>query len=156
MLFRSLHAWHVPLRMGWKPKSLYAELQNIVTTRPGADGKPEACDTWDNATLNTWVDYKGYTFPMQVNTKRIDPGQKNTWELEVKGMDGSIKFSTKNPKEIKYFQMNKLPGTGEEQVWISADAGSQSVWPTVTGPIFESGFSDSILDRKSTRLNSSH
>ena len=140
-----LHAWHVPLRMGWKPTSVYAELQNIVTTRPGADGKPEACDTWDNATLHTKVKLNDYEFPMTVNTKRIDPGQKNTWELHIKGMDGSVSFTTKNPKEIKFFQNNKLPGTGDEQTWVSADTGAQSVWPTVTGPIFEFGFSDSIL-----------
>jgi hypothetical protein len=38
-----------------------------------------------------------------------------------------------------------LPGGGREQVWSSLDAGSQSVWPTVTGSNFESGFSDAIL-----------
>jgi hypothetical protein len=38
-----------------------------------------------------------------------------------------------------------VPGGGREQVWSSLDAGSQSVWPTVTGANFESGFSDAIL-----------
>ena len=41
--------------------------------------------------------------------------------------------------------MVDVPGGSREQVWSSFDAGSQSVWPTVTGPNFESGFSDAIL-----------
>jgi len=43
-----------------------------------------------------------------------------------------------------------VPGGGREQVWSSVDAGSQSVWPTVTGQNFESGFSDAILQMLAT------
>jgi hypothetical protein len=77
--------------------------------------------------------------------KRIDPGEKNTWEFEALGMDGGVRFSTKNPKRVEVFSVVDVPATGREQVWSSLDAGSQSVWPTVTGPNFESGFSDAIL-----------
>ena len=38
-----------------------------------------------------------------------------------------------------------VPGGAREQTWAGVDVGSQSVWPTVTGPNFESGFSDAIL-----------
>jgi hypothetical protein len=38
-----------------------------------------------------------------------------------------------------------VPGIGVEQSWQQLDVGSQSMWPTVTGGIFESGFSDAIL-----------
>jgi hypothetical protein len=38
-----------------------------------------------------------------------------------------------------------VAGIGTEQTWQQIHAGSQAVWPTVTGPNFESGFSDSIL-----------
>ena len=43
------------------------------------------------------------------------------------------------------FTVSDIPGIGREQAWQSIDSGSQSVWPTVTGPNFEFGFSDSIL-----------
>ena len=35
------------------------------------------------------------------------------------------------------------PGT--EQVWHTVDLGYESAYPTITGPIFELGFTDSIL-----------
>jgi len=46
---------------------------------------------------------------------------------------------------VEVFTIASMPGGGKEQVWQQIDAGSQSVWPTVTGAIFEFGFSDSIL-----------
>ena len=51
----------------------------------------------------------------------------------------------RNPKSVEVFTVADVPGGGREQVWQQIDAGSQSVWPTVTGPNFEFGFSDSIL-----------
>jgi predicted dehydrogenase len=139
-----LHTWHVPLRFGWVPERVYGVLQNIVTERPGADGALEACDTWDNAVIHGWSDGAD-PFPMIIETKRIDPGQKNTWEFEAIGMNGGVRFSTKNPKLVEIFTVGDVPGGSREQIWQQVDAGSQSVWPTVTGPIFEAGFSDSIL-----------
>ena len=134
-----LHALHVPLRLGWHPERLYGVLQNIVTRRPGADGSLEDCDTWDNASLYAWSRHDDIEFPLTIEMKRIDPGQKNTWELEAIGMDGGVRFSTRNPKAVQVFDRTAVPGMGTEQVWQT------SVWPTVTGGIFESGFSDSIL-----------
>ena len=32
-----MHTLHVPFHMGWKPASVYADLQKVVKTRP--DGK---------------------------------------------------------------------------------------------------------------------
>lgn len=141
-----MHTWHVPLRLGWRPERLYGVLQDVVTERPGPDGATVPCDTWDNAVVHSWVQQPGGAdFPLTTETKRIDPGQKNTWELEAIGMDGSVRFSTKNPKSVQVFGIVDVPGTGREQVWHQVDAGSQSCWPTVTGPNFESGFSDAIL-----------
>jgi hypothetical protein len=77
--------------------------------------------------------------------KRIAPGEKNTWEFEALGLDGGVRFSTKNPKQVEVFSVVDVPGGDREQVWSSLDTGSQSVWPTVTGPNFESGFSDTML-----------
>ncbi|UFU06803.1 Gfo/Idh/MocA family protein [Ruania halotolerans] len=140
-----LHAWHVPLRLGWAPRTIYADLENIVTERPGPDGTLVPCDTWDNAVLHCRVDSADSSFPMTVETKRIEPGEKNTWLLEVVGMDGGVRFSTKNPKRVELFAKVAIDGGGSEQSWQQIDAGSQSAWPTVTGGIFEFGFSDAIL-----------
>lgn len=140
-----MHTWHVPLRLGWQPETLYGVLQNIVTERRGSDGAMVPCDTWDNAVLHSWATHDGVRFPLTTETKRIDPGQKNTWAFEAIGLDGGVRFSTKNPKLVEVFSVVDVPGIGREQVWHQLDAGSQSVWPTVTGANFEFGFSDSIL-----------
>jgi len=140
-----LHVWHVPLRLGWTPDRIFGILQDIVTERPAPNGGPERCDTWDNAVLHGWVSTDGYWFPLTTEMKRIAPGEKNTWEFEALGMNGGVRFSTKNPKRVEVFSVIDVPGGDREQVWSSLDGGSQSVWPSVTGPNFESGFSDAIL-----------
>lgn len=140
-----MHTWHVPLRLGWAPESVYAVLQNIVTERPGPEGTPVPCDTWDNGVLHSWSRHDGTLFPLTTETKRIEPGEKNTWEFEAIGLDGGVRFSTKNPKRVEVFSRVEVPGIGTEQSWQQLDVGSQSVWPTVTGGIFETGFSDAIL-----------
>ncbi len=140
-----LHAWHVPLRLGWTPTRLTSVLQDIVPFRPGADGQPQRCDTWDNAVVNGWFDQDGTEIPLRVETKRIAPGQKNSWEFEAIGLDGGVRFSTARPKTVEVFGLISPAGIGTEQSWQQIQVGSQSVWPTVTGGIFESGFSDAIL-----------
>ena len=140
-----MHTWHVPLRLGWAPERVMAVLQDIVTERPGPGGELQPCDTWDNAVIHSWVPHPTGAFPLATETKRIAPGEKNTWEFEAIGMSGAVRFSTKNPKEVQIFGYVDLPGTGREQSWQRIDAGSGSVWPTVTGANFESGFSDAIL-----------
>jgi predicted dehydrogenase len=131
-----MHVVHLPLRLGWRPRSVYAVLQDIVTERPGRDGAPVPCDTWDNATLH--VDAGG--FPLTLETKRIAPGETNTWRLRALGMDGGVDFSTASPKAVRRFAVRD-----GRQVWERLETGSQSAFPTVTGPIFEFGFSDAIL-----------
>ncbi len=49
------------------------------------------------------------------------------------------------PQAGRGVRLRRRARVGREQSWQSVDAGSQSVWPTVTGPNFESGFSDAIL-----------
>lgn len=144
-----MHAWHVPLRLGWAPNLIHAVLQDLVPMRSGPEGSPVACDTFENASILATVGDDGNSFPLAVETKRIDPGEKNTWTLVVKGLEGSVAFSTKLPKTVRYFQRSTgeraAPIAGDDQVWQSVDIGSQSVWPTITGGIFETGFSDAIL-----------
>lgn len=135
-----LHALHVPLRLGWDPATVYAVLQDLVPQRPGPDGALVACDTLENATLLCTVEQQGGRFPLTLGMKRIDPGQKNTWALRVTGMEGGVEFSTRRPKTLKVMKLD-----GKEQVWQEIEMGSQSTFPTITGGIFETGFSDAIL-----------
>ncbi len=72
--------------------------------------------------------------------KRIAPGEMNTWRLRALGMDGGVEFSTANPKVVKRFAVRD-----GRQLWERLETGSQSAFATVTGPIFEFGFSDAIL-----------
>lgn len=140
-----LHALHVPLRLGWNPTKLFAVLQDLVAERPDGRGGVAACDTYENAQLHGLVADENGEFPLSVSVKRIAPGEKNTWVLRAIGMEGGVEFSTKNPKEVRVLSIHTLPDGTQEQAWSSIDTGSQSAWPTVTGGIFEFGFSDSIL-----------
>ncbi len=151
-----MHTWHVPLRLGWAPESVYGVLQDVVSQRRGPDGDLVPCDTWDNAVLHSWARHDGVRFPLTTETKRIAPGHKNSWELEVIGLEGGVRFSTKNPKSVEVFSVQQVAGIGREQVWQQVDAGSQSVWPTVTGGIFETGFADSILQMWAAFLAERH
>lgn len=136
-----MHILHLPLRFRWKPHSVRALLSKIVTERPDAAGKMVPCETWDNAILACDVDTTDASFPMILSTKRIAPGNANTWFLRVIGTSLSAEFSTKNPKQLRW-----LPyAPGDEQVWRSIDMPYRSAYPTITGEIFEFGFSDAIL-----------
>ena len=139
-----MHALHLPLRLGWKPDSVFAQLQDIVHERPGPEGMVPA-DTFENAHLVASVPAGDERFALHVDTRRISLGDKNTWVFEAQGLSGGVRFSTKNPKSVEFFEWSDLPGVGTEQVWRQADAGSVSAWPTITGANFEFGFSDSIL-----------
>jgi predicted dehydrogenase len=135
-----MHAAHLPLRLGWEPHTVFALLDDVVRTRPGPDGAPVPCDTFDNATLAMAVETPGRRFPMLWETKRIAPGQRNTWFFEALGMEGGVRFSTRSPQVLQRFGI--LDG---EQAWSEVQPGHQSVWPTVTGGIFEFGFPDALL-----------
>lgn len=135
-----LHVLHVPLRLGWTPTSVFAQLQDLVATRPDSRGGTAACDTIDNAVLSCSAEGEGGEFPMTLETKRIAPGEMNTWSLRVTGMRGGVEFSTRNPQLVRV--MTVVDG---EQVWQEIQVGSRSSAPTVTGPIFEFGFTDSLL-----------
>jgi predicted dehydrogenase len=138
-----MHTCHVPFRAGWLPRNVRAVLSNIVPQRPaGKDGKLVPCETWDNATLlcEAADARSGSIFPLTLKMQRIAPGQKNTWYLEIYGTKASVRFSTKNPKRLELLEYR-----GGEQAWQQIDLGYDSAFKTVTGEIFEFGFSDSIL-----------
>ncbi|MGC9349642.1 MAG: Gfo/Idh/MocA family protein [Anaerolineae bacterium] len=136
-----LHILHLPLRAGWHPRSVRALLSKIVHERPNAEGEMVPCETWDNAILACDVESEDHVFPMVLSTKRIAPGHGNTWFIRVLGTGLSASFSTRNPKALNY-----LPYTpGDEQAWRQLDLPHKSAYPTITGSIFEFGFSDAVL-----------
>jgi predicted dehydrogenase len=134
-----MHAVHVPFRLGWNPKRVYAQLQKIYHERPDGKGGVATCDTWDNAMLHTEVEIDGSEVPVRFEMKRLAPSETNTWFIEVLGTDGGVKFSTKEPKTLWTFQR------GKEQLWQKTDLGFNGPFPTITGGIFEPGFPDCFL-----------
>jgi predicted dehydrogenase len=135
-----MHVLHVPLRLGWRPSSVHAQLTKIVRERPDGKGGMLPCTTWDNATISARVEADGKDFPMVLKTWRIAPGESNTWYIRVLGMRKSAFFTTKSPRQWQW--MDYTPGG--PQAWCTEDLGYNSVFPTLTGKIFEFGFTDAI------------
>lgn len=133
-----MHACHIPLRLGWKPQRLFAQLQKGYPQRPDGRGGMAECDTWDNALLNCWTRIGEHDVPLRLEMKRMAPGETNTWFIEVLGTEGGVRFSTKEPKTLWIFE------NGKEQFWKKTDLGFGMPFKTVTGGIFEPGFPDMI------------
>lgn len=134
-----MHACHLPLRFGWKPTSLFSQLQKGYPERPDGKGGMTVCDTWDNAMLHTWTTVSGHEVPLRLEMKRLAPGETNTWFIEVLGTEGGVRFSTKTPKTLWFFE------GGKEQYWKQTDLGMTGMpFKVVTGGIFEPGFADVI------------
>jgi predicted dehydrogenase len=136
-----MHVLHIPLRFGWMPANVHGLLSKIVTERPDGKGGMAPCETWDNAILACEVKTADQHFPMVLSTKRIAPGETNTWFIKIHGTEFSAEFSTKYPRTLR--TMTFRPG--KPQSWEVLDLGYASAYPTITGAIFEFGFSDSIL-----------
>ncbi|MFA9478471.1 Gfo/Idh/MocA family protein [Phycisphaerales bacterium AB-hyl4] len=138
-----MHACHVPLRAGWRPLNVRAVLNNLVTERYEAKGssKKVPCETWDNATLLIEAEQPDTRdrFPWTLRTHRIAPGEKNSWYVEVLGTQGCVRFNTRNPR-----QLERLQYTGGEQTWQHVQTGFDTAYPTITGGIFEFGFTDAM------------
>ncbi len=134
-----MHVAHVPLRLGWKPRALYAQLQKIYTTRPDGKGGVAPCDTWDNAQLHATAEIGGQPVPMLLEMKRMAPTETNTWYLEILGTDRGARFSTKEPKTLWTYRRDK------EQWWEKTDLGFGMPFKTITGGIFEPGFPDILM-----------
>lgn len=134
-----MHVTHLPFRLGWLPKQVFAQLQKVYTERPDGRGGTAECDTWDNAMLHAEFAHDGQTVPIRFETKRLAPGATNTWFFEVLGTEGGVRFSTAEPKSVWLFER------GKEQSWRRIDLGYTSAFPTITGGIFEHGFPDCFL-----------
>lgn len=136
-----IHTQHVPFRLGLIPKTVYAKLANIARERPDDKGNMVPCLTWDNAVLLCdGEDASGDTFPMTFEMKRMKPGATNDWYLEIHGLHCSVRFATDDANAFYYTQ-----ACGREQAWCRIVIGNKPLFPTITGAIFEFGFSDAIL-----------
>jgi len=133
-----MHVFHLPLRLGWRPNRVFAQLQKGFGQRPDGMGGMTTCDTWDNATVHTWQGSGEDSFPLRFEMKRLVPGETNTWFFEAVGTQGGVRFSTARPKTIEFFD------PGKEQAWRSVDLGFGVPFKTITGGIFEVGFPDVI------------
>jgi predicted dehydrogenase len=134
-----MHVMHIPLRMGWIPSRIYAQLQKIITQRPDGKGGWSECDTWNNANLSTSLTIEGEEVPMLLEMKRLAPGETNSWYIEVLGTEGGAKYNTKDTKALWTFKR------GKEQTWQRTDLGFQVAFPTITGGVFEPGFADCFM-----------
>ena len=136
-----IHTEHLPFRAGWVPVDVCAKLSKLVETRPDGKGGTAACDTWENAILLCGMrDAKGVGFPATFEMKRMSPGCTNAVQYEVYGMDMSARFSTDDPNALQF-----TTSWGKEQAWSRIVVGHKPLFPTITGGIFEFGFSDGIL-----------
>jgi predicted dehydrogenase len=133
-----MHACHLPLRLGWSPKRLFAQLQKGYPERPDGRGGVAPCDTWDNALIHGWSDIDGEETPVRLEMKRLQPGATNTWFIEILGTDGGVRYSTADTKGLWLFER------GSEQFWKRTELGFGTAFKTVTGGIFEVGFADVI------------
>lgn len=138
-----MHALHVPLRAGWRPRRVFAQLNKIVSERPDGKGGRVPCRTWDNGTLHCDVvnPADGQPFPMTLRIYRIAPGETDTWYIEILGTRYSCRFSSRNMKAFQFMEY----APGGPQAWQEENLGYETIYKTITGGIFEFGFSDAIL-----------
>ena len=138
-----MHVCHVPLRAGLEAARRPRDADEHHHHAARRQGR-HACraTTWDNATLliETAQPAGGQTFPLTLSTARISPGEKNSWYIEILGTKASARFSTTNPKLLEL-----LDYAGGEQTWRQVQTGQRNRLPVITGPIFEFGFTDAIL-----------
>ena len=142
-----MHPCHTPFRAGWIPIDVRAVLSNIMTERPDGKGGIAPCETWDNATLlcRAKDPNSGKIFPLTIKTQRIAPGEKDTWYFEVMGTKASAMFSTKEANSIQILEYTGGLSLRGEQAWQRIDMGHEVAFKSITGGIFEFGFSDAVL-----------
>ena len=137
-----LHACHLPFRAGWAPRNVRAILSDIIPQRPDGKGGMAPCDTWDNAVLlcESTDPLTSQPFPWTLKTQRIAPGQRNNWYTEIYGSKASARWSSVAADTLEVMEYN-----GGAQVWGQIQTGHETAFKTITGDIFQFGFTDSIL-----------
>jgi hypothetical protein len=96
------HIIFIPLRIGWEPRTVSADLQNIAEIRPDGKGGTASSAIWDNAVLTcrTSDPPTGEDFPLVLQMKRMAPWQTSTWFVERYGTAGSACYTTHDPKAL--------------------------------------------------------
>ncbi len=136
-----IHTQHLPFRLGMKARSVSAVLSNLAPQRPDQSGRLVPCETYDNATLLCeGENQKGDVFPLRFEMKRMAPGCTNTVEYAIYGLNLSARFTTDDPNALYYTEAK-----GREQAWCRLGVGYKPAFSAITGPIFEFGFPDSML-----------
>ena len=126
--------WHARASRAASP-GLDADLARRLAPEPrpraaGRSGGLAICDTVDNATLFC----TSGAGPLTVETKRIAPGNMNTWRFFAVGMDGGIEFSTRAPKTVRRFRVDE-----GAQVWERLETAANRPSPPSPGPSSSSG-----------------
>ena len=137
-----LHACHLAFRAGWAPCNVRAILSRVIKERPDGMGNRVPCQTWDNATLLCEVaePASDSLFPWTLRTHRIAPGQKNNWYVEIYGTRASARWTSAKADILEVMEYS-----GGEQIWGEIQTGHESAFKSITGGIFQFGFSDAIL-----------
>jgi predicted dehydrogenase len=137
-----LHSCFLPFRAGWTPRNVRAILSDVIKERPDSEGNLVPCRTWDNATLLSEATdlTSGEPFPFTLKLQRIAPGEKSTWYIEILGTKAAARFSTREPKRLEWLEY-----AGGEQVWGNYQIGYEPPFKAITGPIFEFGAPDALL-----------
>lgn len=137
-----MHACHLAFRAGWVPGNVRAILSHITKARPDGMGNRVPSQTWDNATLlcEVTVPPGDRWFPWTLRTHRIAPGQRNNWYVEIYGTRASVRWTS-----VKADILDVMVYTGGEQVWGEIQTGHETAFKSITGGIFQFGFSDAIL-----------
>ena len=145
-----MHACHIPFRAGWQTLNVRAILSNVITERPDGKGGMAPCKTWDNATLlcEAMDPADGFAFPWVLKTQRIAPGQKDTWYAEIIGTKACARWSSASPNVLQVLEY-----TGGEQAYRAVETGYTPAYKTITGPNFEFGFTDAILQMWAAFVN---
>jgi predicted dehydrogenase len=148
-----MHACHVAFRAGLRPQNVRAILSNIVKERPDGTGNRVPCETWDNATLlcETAAPNGESVFPWTIKVQRIAPGHKNNWYVDIVGTRASARWSSTTADILEVMKVD-----AGEQVWQQIQMGHETAFKTVTGGIFQFGFTDSILQMWAAYLYELH
>ena len=97
-----MHALHLPLRAGLEAAQRARDpLATSSPSGPAPDGGPVAVRHVGQRRAPVRGERRRRPFPLRIETKRIAPGETNTWTIEIDGTEGSIAYTTKLPKTLR-------------------------------------------------------
>lgn len=77
---------------------------------------------------------------LAANDAILECADRHPEVFEILGTRASARFSTRDPQRLEW-----LDYSGGEQVWGRVQTGHETAFKTITGPIFEFGFPDAVL-----------